>query len=131
MIYKLFVYGSLKRGFGNHHFLEESKFVSKITTKISSFRMFSLGGFPGVSLQPNGRKIIGELYEIDDNTLQRIDYLEGNGNFYNRRLIKLDNGDTAWMYIIDQMYGEDDNFTFVNGLFNRIKTTDTTQEWLF
>jgi gamma-glutamylcyclotransferase (GGCT)/AIG2-like uncharacterized protein YtfP len=71
--YKLFVYGSLKKGYHNHFLLEEAKFLGKKTIKGT---MYSLNHFPGVVLKGES-EIEGELYEVDDKTLNLVDRLEG------------------------------------------------------
>lgn len=106
MTHKLFVYGSLKEGFGNHDLLESSNFLGSYHTEYPHYRMMSLGGFPGViELDDCGQHhyILGELYEVDDITLARIDMLEGNGHFYTRKLVELSETDDtilAWMYLL-------------------------------
>ncbi|TXH08130.1 MAG: gamma-glutamylcyclotransferase [Spirochaetes bacterium] len=96
-LHKLFVYGSLKRGFGNHRFLSESTFLATTTTADPAYSMLSLGAFPAV-VDGGVDMIQGELYEVDDNTLAQIDMLEGNGRFYERFQVLLSNGEVAWMY---------------------------------
>jgi gamma-glutamylcyclotransferase (GGCT)/AIG2-like uncharacterized protein YtfP len=110
MTHKLFVYGTLKQGFGNHDFLENAKFLGAYDTSNANYRMVSLGNFPGV-IELDGQDehcyILGELYEVDDATLAKIDMLEGNGHFYTRKVIDLsDTDDTieAWMYLLPQSY---------------------------
>jgi gamma-glutamylcyclotransferase (GGCT)/AIG2-like uncharacterized protein YtfP len=104
MNHRVFVYGSLKRDFYNNWFLTESRFVGDRLTQDETFVMCSLGGFPGVIKSFNGGEgasIYGELYEVDDHTLTRLDMLESNGRFYNRELVGLrDETDPAWMYIL-------------------------------
>lgn len=108
--HKVFVYGSLKKGFGNSQLLETAKFICEDTTKESSFNMFSFGGFPGLN-RGGAFKISGELYEVDDIDLARLDRLESNGSFYQREQVELDSGDKAWMYITIQEhdYNSTDN----------------------
>ena len=74
---KLFVYGSLKRGFSNHHFLAGQEFIGDART-VLRFRMFDCGGFPGVvEAGPEGSyPIQGELWNIDATCRRRIDWLE-------------------------------------------------------
>jgi gamma-glutamylaminecyclotransferase len=110
MSHKLFVYGSLKRGFGNHELLKNSKFLGAYDTSDANYQMFSFGGFPGVIAldeQDRHHYILGELYEVDDATLARVDMLEGNGHFYTRKIIELSETDDiveAWMYLLPQSY---------------------------
>jgi gamma-glutamylcyclotransferase (GGCT)/AIG2-like uncharacterized protein YtfP len=110
MRHKLFVYGSLKQGFGNHGLLKNSKYLGTYDTSDAIYQMVSLGGFPGV-IQLDGQDehcyILGELYEIDDATLARIDMLEGNGHFYTRKVIDLSETDDiveAWMYLLPKNF---------------------------
>lgn len=105
-MHKVFVYGSLKSGFGNHRLLRESnsEFLGTTYTKETNFLMFSFGAFPAVvKNQEFGYGAIeGELYSVDTVTLFKLDMLEGNGTFYTREKVELDDGNTAWMYLIDQ-----------------------------
>ena len=102
--HKVFVYGSLKRGYGNNNFLSDSKFVGEDVTKDNNYNLFSFGGFPGV-IKGGGEKVLGELWEVDDDTLGHLDSLEGNGSFYQREIVPLESGEEAYMYIT--MGGED------------------------
>lgn len=98
MSHKVIVYGTLKKGFGNHRLLETSKFLG--TTSVPG-TMYSLGGFPGVRLDRLGQTSIKcEVYEVDGATLVNLDRLEGYrgpglNNFYDRRNIAFSlDGDT-------------------------------------
>lgn len=101
----VFVYGSLKRGFGNYKkFLSKSVFLGTTSTKKTNFVMFSFGSFPAVlefESKDELGSIEGEVFEIDDETLFGLDVLESNGLFYTRKETELDNGLTAWMYILN------------------------------
>lgn len=80
---KVFVYGTLKKGFGNHtHYLGSSKFLS--AAAIEGI-MFHLGGFPAINLSEKFSRIHGELYEVTWDQILRMDQLEGVGrDFYDR-----------------------------------------------
>src|SRR5919112_6245358 len=78
----VFVYGSLKRGFRNHHFLETSRFIGPGTTR-HDFDLLDLGYFPA-AIKPGTFAIQGELFSVDRHTLRNLDRLEGNGVFYRR-----------------------------------------------
>jgi gamma-glutamylcyclotransferase (GGCT)/AIG2-like uncharacterized protein YtfP len=47
--------------------------------------------------------IQGEVYEVDEPTMDRLDMLEGYPSFYNRVEIPTDYG-LAWMYYLDRSY---------------------------
>ena len=98
---KVFVYGSLKRGYWNSTILMDSEFLFKATTVDSVYDMFDLGSFPAV-VKDGDSKIEGEVYKIKGRTIQMLDALEGNGSFYNREEILVTDGDkeeSAWIYI--------------------------------
>lgn len=110
MLHKLFVYGSLKQGFGNHELLENSKYLGSYDTSDANYLMISLGSYPGVielDGQDNHHYILGEVYEVDDITLAMIDRLEGNGQFYTRKIVQLydtDHSFDAWMYLLPKKF---------------------------
>lgn len=103
-MHRVFVYGSLKRGRHNNDILYDGRFIGERVTQDETWVMRSLGGFPGVVKEFHGGRsasIYGELYEVDDMTLARLDRLESNGQFYNRELVKLrDESEPAWMYVL-------------------------------
>jgi len=103
---KVFVYGSLKTGFGNNHILQVkgSSFVADDV--INGFDMYAMGGFPGIVVNPSaGKGISGEVWKVDDEVLQRLNSLEGfrgqddPSNFYNRVEVETVNGHKCLVYI--------------------------------
>jgi len=84
----VFVYGSLKRGHRLAGHLAGSRFVGRART-VSGFRLFDLGWFPAMKRDDDGGQIEGELYEIDDATLARLDRVECEGRLYRREEIAL------------------------------------------
>lgn len=85
---KVFVYGTLKRGYWNHRLLEKSKFVGEGT--ISGYELYDLGSYPGIIPGEKKDEVDGELYEIDNETLIRLDRLEGEGFLYLRKEVEVD-----------------------------------------
>jgi gamma-glutamylcyclotransferase (GGCT)/AIG2-like uncharacterized protein YtfP len=101
------VYGSLKKGFGNHRLLSDSFLLvrSECNTSDSSFTMGSLGSYPGV-VEGGTDKIQVEIYMVSPEVLLRLDRLEGHPSFYKRKVFEFscesEGGDekvSAWMYI--------------------------------
>jgi len=73
----IFVYGTLKRGCRNHHFLAGQKFVGEARTA-PGFRLYDLGGHPGMVAQSDDTEgVTGEIWEVDASALGRLDALEG------------------------------------------------------
>ena len=107
---KVFVYGSLKKNFGNHVLLQNSKYLGEGVTLKPQYSMVNLGSFPGVYINGSGY-IRGEAYEIDQPTLVRLDILEGEGNFYSRRKVDIKVGDDiheCYMYVLLRNYAYPD-----------------------
>lgn len=80
----VFVYGTLKKGFGNHAILRESKFVKEDMLPISALSGI---GFPFATFtdDPTAPLLKGEIYEVtDESTLRRLDMLEGSPDWYVR-----------------------------------------------
>jgi gamma-glutamylcyclotransferase (GGCT)/AIG2-like uncharacterized protein YtfP len=98
----VFVYGSLKQRHYNNIWLEESSYFGTHTTIDSSFDMINLGTFPAV-IDNGSHKIQGEIYEINDETFEWLDRLEGHPHFYERRLIDVDKfPEPVWIYILNE-----------------------------
>ena len=93
------VYGSLRKGLGNHYLLEDATYLGTTTTQ--GFTMYSLGGFPYIKPSSNSSDIIIEVYKVTPEEFTRLDRLEGYPRFYDRKEIKTEFG-TAWIYFIDE-----------------------------
>lgn len=105
----VFVYGTLKKGFGNHRVMEQAggELIGPATTA-NKFSMYSLGGFPGVWLDIPTSQIYGELYNVQ--TMEPLDLLEGFPRFYTRviTLLTFPDGtdDAGWMYVLNPQTNE-------------------------
>ncbi|MBP1909109.1 gamma-glutamylcyclotransferase family protein [Methanolobus bombayensis] len=101
----IFVYGTLKKGDPNHKLLKGSSFVCSTQTA-GNYVMIDLGAFPGV-LKPEDisqmpvSAIMGEVYDISEQTLKELDYYEGD--WYYREKIRLKNGLSALMYFLKKI----------------------------
>jgi gamma-glutamylaminecyclotransferase len=97
----VFVYGSLKRGFGNARLLSESRYLGDAVS-IDRFRMWGWG-FPYIAASEDGLPVAGELYEVDEATLANLDRLEGHPRHYCRqhRWFVVDDAKVApaWVYV--------------------------------
>jgi len=85
---KVFVYGSLKRGYPNHRYLEgnNSEFLGEST--LVGHRLYHVSFFPGLVESEDPREIVhGETYDVSQVTLSVLDQLEGEGYLYKRQLI--------------------------------------------
>jgi len=100
MKHLVFVYGTLKKGFGNHYLLKDAKFLGKARTE-KKYKM-TANGIPFVSKKEAISHIIGEVYEVGDEILRKLDFLEDHPNWYKREKVKviLENGRKldVWLY---------------------------------
>lgn len=100
MSHLVFVYGTLKKGFHNHGLLEESEYEGP--GKVPGH--LYVVGLPYYKKADDG-VVYGELYRVDDNTLARLDRLEGYNehnperSFYNRIEVDTAIGDNEGYYI--------------------------------
>lgn len=88
---RIFVYGTLLHGEPNHGLLARARLVGPTWTA-PLYRFVSLGGFPAL-LHGGKTSIAGEVYEVDEETLARLDRLEGHPRFYRRETIDLHDDD--------------------------------------
>jgi gamma-glutamylcyclotransferase (GGCT)/AIG2-like uncharacterized protein YtfP len=106
---KVFVYGTLKSGGeirGLNGFADPNKaqIVGMATTTYPDYDMLDLGSFPGVVM--NGtHKIKGEVWEVDDETMEMLDAIEGYPDFYSRIPTETTQG-KAHMYFLGADYKE-------------------------
>lgn len=88
---KVFVYGTLKRGFANCHLMQNglngvTRFVTTGLTK-EAFPLV-IGTDASIPfmlpLKGQGKQVHGEIYEVDNNVLRVLDELEGHPTWYKR-----------------------------------------------
>jgi len=100
MKHKVFVYGTLRKGLENHSQLENAKFLGLAKTK-EKYKL-TASSIPFVSKSEKISHIIGEVYEVDDRLLEKLDIFEDHPDWYKREKIKviLENGKEidAWIY---------------------------------
>src|SRR6266700_2326648 len=96
----VFVYGTLRRGgagamsitFPNSKFMADAKV---------SGSLYDLGAYPGVLLNESNSLVIGEVYEVDDETLNKLDDYEASSHYW-RKQVEISLGGTqrrmCWIY---------------------------------
>lgn len=105
----LFVYGTLMKGFGNHHCIAAGEFLGPAQVP----GMLYVNGLPyarydGGMLDQMMSFIQGELYLVDEVTLRRCDRLEGytpgmkqNPDWYYRLQVDTKDGYPVFMYHVE------------------------------
>jgi gamma-glutamylaminecyclotransferase len=90
--HRVFVYGTLKKGFWNNPLLKGCEFFGGAAT-VPTYSMISVSHavitlFPVIRPNENGKRVAGEIYTVDDEVLERLDRLEGVlKGMYSRELI--------------------------------------------
>ena len=80
-MHHVFVYGTLKRGFANHHLFPPARFVGECVT-VARYPLVIAGEwFLPVLINEagTGSEVLGELYSLDRDSLAALDELEGLG----------------------------------------------------
>jgi gamma-glutamylaminecyclotransferase len=95
---RVFVYGTLLAGEENHRFLEHARPIGRARSK-PRFRLLDLGLYPAM-LSGGETGVHGEVYEVDRETLERLDELEDHPHVYRRTAIPLDDGTVAEAYLL-------------------------------
>jgi gamma-glutamylcyclotransferase (GGCT)/AIG2-like uncharacterized protein YtfP len=86
----IFVYGTLRRGQSNHAELGNARFLREVATA-PRYELVDLGEYPAL-LESGSTAVLGELYEVDEDLLARLDVFEGVPALYQRRAIALQDG---------------------------------------
>ena len=82
----LFIYGTLKRGYPAHDLMIGAEFLGEALTE-PSFQLYSEGWYPMMVTDPTGIAIEGEVWEVPENMVQKLDHYEGSE--YQRVAIQL------------------------------------------
>jgi len=93
--HRVFVYGTLKRGMWNNRILREGKarFTGEVRTVREDFRLhLAEAGYPYLTTTSDGsgEAVDGELFEVNDGTLELLDELEEIASgMYSRETIEV------------------------------------------
>ena len=102
----LFVYGTLKSDGRANHFMQSGQLLGEAVTE-PSFQLYSAGWFPIMKSVSDGIAIEGELWELPENVISRIDSYEGSG--FRKNIIKLQEpyrGKTVLAYLYKDSVGD-------------------------
>lgn len=118
-----FVYGTLKKGFGNHRLLErEGVLFCRPSWTLREYNFVRGAGFPYVcDFGPEETKgfIRGELYQVKNSqVVADMDWLEGHPTFYKREEITLENNSKVWCYLYQGRDFPNERFSKPKGLYH-------------
>ena len=96
----IFVYGTLKKGYGNHRVMQNAEGVFVQEDTLQGYDIYDLGGIPGV-IEGEG-EVTGEVFSVSDEGLPYLDRLEGHPTFYKRSEATTLGGIPVEVYIIQR-----------------------------
>jgi gamma-glutamylaminecyclotransferase len=88
---RLFVYGTLMHGEPNHHVLGARARAVAGAVTAPRYRLVDLGEYP-VLIGDGTDAVRGELYDLDEAGLRRLDRFEGHPALFRRQPVELDCG---------------------------------------
>ncbi|XP_022224544.2 putative gamma-glutamylcyclotransferase CG2811 isoform X2 [Drosophila obscura] len=108
---RVFVYGTLKSGEPNHHWLTkkengQARFLGRGTTAVKfPLVVGTRYNIPFLLARPgDGHNIQGEIYEVDEAMFSKLDQLEDYPNYYDREQqtirTEVDGPMECWLYLI-------------------------------
>jgi gamma-glutamylaminecyclotransferase len=104
---RIFVYGTLRRGLWNHHWLMNSRYIGNGKT-CNKYALYA-DTIPYVFKSESVSPIHGEVYDVDEKTLTHIDRLENHPAWYRRELVDICLEDEtiirAWLYFFPENNG--------------------------
>ena len=85
----LFFYGSLKRGYSNHHRIAGQRYLADAVTS-PCYRIIELGQYGGMIRDANGFAVKGELWSLDAQCLAEVDEFEMGEGLWQRMPIEVE-----------------------------------------
>lgn len=107
----IFVYGTLKRGCRNNHYLKDATFLGEAETVQKYNMKRHRGNYPAVIESDKNFTISGELWLCSEETAQSIDILEDYPYLFYRNEVSVihnENVINAWMYFFSKDNPESD-----------------------
>lgn len=78
--------------------LGDETLLGETKTK-AEFTLYSLGPFPAL-VRAGNTSVVGEVYEVSEKGLARLDMAEGHPHFYRRTTIRLEDDTEVEAYLI-------------------------------
>ena len=101
----VFVYGTLRQGGlrAMPELFPGSKLIGQATLSGS---LYDLGPYPGLLIDESSSSVIGEVYEIDDEILNKLDDIEAASSYWRKRAeVSLGNQRMiCWVYSPDSKF---------------------------
>lgn len=101
----VFVYGTLKKGKVRHRHMAGATFhrEARTTAKYALYQAPDADYPCLVDDETDGVAVEGELWEVPDECLARLDVVEGVPDWFQRRAISLEDGQEVQAYFVSKM----------------------------
>ena len=96
--YRIFVYGTLKRGGAAADRMRGATFEGSAT--VAGYALYDLGAYPALGADDEGAVVEGEVYLVTAEHLAELDRYEGYPELYRRELMRLGDGSLAEAYVM-------------------------------
>lgn len=93
----VFVYGTLKSGYGNHHYMKRAGGEFLGESSVQDLKIYNYCSHFPVVAEGEGGRVYGEVYKVKD--MGPLDALEGYPRFYDRKVFQTSYG-PAWVYLM-------------------------------
>ncbi|MFO0877387.1 MAG: gamma-glutamylcyclotransferase family protein [Gemmataceae bacterium] len=105
--FRLFVYGTLKRGGSRHGPLAQQRFLG-MAESAPGYALFNLGDYPGlIHDEHSANRVQGELYEVACSLVDWLDAVEGSPDWFKLEPIALAGHDElVWAYFYQSDPGD-------------------------
>ena len=121
--YKLFVYGTLRKGCHNHYFMRDAKFISNGYTEERMCLVAHIDyRVPLTWLDSHGTQLKGELYEIDEQSLAPIHGMEINSGYHAKKMVIVEETGKHTIALVYCHYSPEKQFS--NKYFAKIEDGD-------
>ena len=100
----VFVYGSLRRGNAGAMSVRFPNAVYVAEGRVRG-SLYDLGEYPGLVMDGAASFVTGEVYQVDDDTLNRLDKFELTSD-YSRKQVEVEHGlerTDCWIYVPDRV----------------------------
>ena len=96
----VFVYGSLRSGNAGamSNRFPDARFVAVARARGS---LYDLGEYPGMLLNETNSLVVGEVYEVNEETLNRLDEFERSSDYVRKQVVVEAGADemNCWIYV--------------------------------
>ena len=96
---KVAVYGTLKSGYHNHHYLGIHAKLHDVALTQDTYLMVDAGGYPAIIPSLRGKKVWVEVYEVGEGIIKQLDQLEGVPHLFVKTETYTDDLDEVILYV--------------------------------